>query len=203
MRAGDGAGNVDASPAARTWTVDTVAPESSFTVVPADPSNNATPTFEFSADEAGSTLQCRVDTGAWTACTSPATTPTLADGSHTFSVRATDQAGNEESTPESYTWLVDAGAPSVQITQPSGAVNTSDSDPYTIVATTPDGDVTSVEFFRCSDVRRPAAPGPGSLLEPTTRPRTRPPGRSMPTATARSAPWPPTPPPTRARTWST
>ena len=162
VRAADAAGNVDATPAAHTWTVDTVAPESSFTVVPADPSNDATPTFEFSADEPGSTFQCRVDSGAWAPCTSPAATPALADGSHTFSVRATDQAGNEETTPESYTWLVDAGAPSVAITEPSGAVNASDADPYTVTATTPDGDVTSVEFFRCSDAS--AACGTGSWV---------------------------------------
>ena len=162
VRATDAAGNVDATPAAHTWTVDTVAPESSFTVVPADPSNGSTPNFEFSANEPGSTFQCRVDSGAWAACTSPATTAPLADGSHTFSVRATDAAGNQESTPESYTWLVDAGAPSVQITQPSGAVNASDADPYTVTATTPDGDVTSVELFRCSDAS--AACGTGSWV---------------------------------------
>ncbi len=151
VRATDAAGNVDATPASYTWTVDTVAPDSSFSVVPADPTNDTTPTFEFSANEGGSSFQCRLDAGAWGPCSSPATIGPLADGSHTFDVRATDAAGNQETVPESYTWLVDAGAPSVAIAQPAGFVNASDADPYTVRATTPDGDVTGVELFSCSD----------------------------------------------------
>ena len=159
VRATDAAGNVDASPASHTWTVDTVAPESSFSVVPADPTNDTTPTFEFTATEPGSTFQCRLDGGAWGACTSPATTAALADGSHTFEVRATDAAGNQETTPEAYTWVVDAGAPTVSITQPPGFVNASDADPYTVTATSPDGDVTGVELFRCSDASAACSTG--------------------------------------------
>ena len=159
MRATDAAGNADATPASYTWTVDTVAPESSFSVVPADPTNDTTPTFEFTATEPGSTFQCRLDGGAWNACASPATTAALADGSHTFEVRATDSAGNQETTPEAYTWVVDAGAPTVSISQPSGFVNASDADPYTVTATTPDGDVTGVELFRCSDASAACSTG--------------------------------------------
>jgi large repetitive protein len=151
VRATDAAGNVDGSPASYAWTVDTVAPDSSFTVVPADPTNDPTATFEFTASEGGSSFQCRLDGGAWSGCASPATIGPLPDGSHTFDVRATDTAGNQETTPESYTWVVDAGEPSVSIAQPSGFVNASDSDPYTVRATSPDGDVASVELFRCSD----------------------------------------------------
>ena len=150
-RATDAAGNVDASPASYTWTVDTVAPDTSFSVVPADPTNDTTPTFEFSANEAGSSFQCRLDVGPWGACSSPETVGALTDGSHTFEARATDQAGNQETAPASYTWVVDAGVPTVTITQPSGFVNASDADPYTLRATSPDGDVADVEFFRCSD----------------------------------------------------
>ena len=151
VRATDAAGNVDASPDTYTWTVDTVAPDTSFSVVPGDPTNDPTPTFEFSANEAGSTYQCRLDTGAWGGCSTPETVGPLADGSHTFEVRATDPAGNQETAPASYAWVVDAGAPTVTITQPSGFVNASDADPYTLRATSPDGDVADVEFFRCSD----------------------------------------------------
>ncbi len=159
VRAVDAAGNVDGSPASRTWTVDTVAPDSSFSVVPADPSSDATPTFAFSANEPASTFQCQLDGGAWSACSSPVATGQLADGSHTFAVRATDAAGNQETAPESYTWMVDAGAPSVTIAQPGAFVNASDADPYTVEATSPDGDVASVEFFRCSDATTACAGG--------------------------------------------
>ena len=159
VRATDAAGNTDATPASHTWTVDTVAPESSFSVVPADPTNDTTPTFEFTATEPGSTFQCRLDGGTWSACTSPATAGPLADGSHTFEVRATDAAGNQETTPEAYTWVVDAGAPTVSISQPGGFVNSSDADPYTVTATTPDGDVTGVELYRCSDASAACSTG--------------------------------------------
>ncbi|HSE80444.1 MAG TPA: Ig-like domain-containing protein, partial [Gaiellaceae bacterium] len=171
VRAVDGAGNLDPSPASYTWTVDTVAPDSSFSVVPGDPTNDTTPTFEFSADEGGSAFECRLDGGAWSACSSPETRGPLADGSHTFQVRATDPAGNQETTPESYTWTVDTGAPPVTITQPSGFVNAADADPYTVRATSPDGDVADVEFFRCSDASAACSTGSWvSLGTDTTAP---------------------------------
>jgi len=39
----------------------------------------------------------------------------LADGTHTFRVRATDEAGNVETSPPSRTWSIDATAPVVGI----------------------------------------------------------------------------------------
>ncbi len=159
VRAVDAAGNVDATPAVNTWTVDTVAPESSFTLTPSDPTNDTDPSFAFTSTEGGSTFQCRLDGGAWSACTSPATVGPLADGSHTFEVRATDSASNQELTPEAYTWVTDAGAPSVTITDPSSFVSAADADPYAVRATSGDGDVTGVEFFRCSDASAACAAG--------------------------------------------
>jgi hypothetical protein len=74
-------------------------------------------------------------------------------------VRATDQAGNTDSTPASYTWAVNAGAPSVSITAPSGFVNLADADPYTVTATSPDGDVSGVELFACTDASNDCSTG--------------------------------------------
>ena len=112
--------------------------------------NDSTPTFEFSASEGGSTFECRSTAAPGAPAPAPRRSAPLADGSHSFDVRATDAAGNEETTPESYTWVVDA-PPSVSITQPSAFVNGSDSDPYTVRATSPDGDVSGIEFFSCSN----------------------------------------------------
>ena len=116
VRATDVAANTDASPASYTWTIDLTAPNTTIDSSPSDPSNDATPTFAFSATEPGSTFDCRVDGGSWTPCTSPDTiSPALGAGSHTFDVRATDQAGNTDGTPASSTWTVDLAAPNTTL----------------------------------------------------------------------------------------
>jgi hypothetical protein len=54
---------------------------------------------------------------------SPKSYSGLTDGSHTFSVKATDNAGNEDATPASFTWLVDTVAPVTTNDAPSGWKN--------------------------------------------------------------------------------
>ena len=97
-----------------TWTGDSVAiadnnpPVVTITPLTPDPTENTTPTLSGSAtDESNiSTVEYRVDDGAWTVATasdgafdSPSedytfTTATLTDGEHTVDVRATDSVGN-------------------------------------------------------------------------------------------------------------
>jgi hypothetical protein len=48
-------------------------------------------------------------------CASPLDYGDLGDGSHSFQVRATDQAGNTDSTPASRAWTVDATTPETTI----------------------------------------------------------------------------------------
>jgi CSLREA domain-containing protein len=127
VRAVDAAGNEDLSPASRSFTVDTVAPDTTIDSGPSGLTNDTTPTFTFSS-EAGATLECALDTGAYAACTSPHTAAALSEGAHTFQVRASDAAGNEDSTPASRAFTVDTIAPETTILEgPSGA--TSDSTP--------------------------------------------------------------------------
>src|SRR5205085_6858697 len=85
--------------------------------------NRSAPTFGFSSTEAG-TFECRVDAGAFTACPTPFTTAALAEGSHTFEVRATDTAGNPDATPASRAFVVDTAAPQTTIDSgPNGPTN--------------------------------------------------------------------------------
>ncbi|MGE5086001.1 MAG: hypothetical protein ACM3MG_06835, partial [Bacillota bacterium] len=58
------------------------------------------------------------DAGSYATCTSPQAYSSLAAGSHTFSVTATDTAGNT-SAAQSYSWTIDTTPPTVTITTPS------------------------------------------------------------------------------------
>lgn len=124
-RATDKAGNVDWSPAKATWEVDTSAPLVSFTAGPIGPVASTTPVFEFVVPGVTTSIQCQLDGAAFAACTSPVTTPELAQGSHLFTVRAVDLAGNIGMV--SRTFLVDTVGPSLTIT--SGPTNEADSTP--------------------------------------------------------------------------
>ncbi len=93
-------------------------PQASITSGPSQGSstNDSTPSFSFASDEPGSTFVCRVDGGAFKPCSSPHTLPALADGTHTFSVRAIDAPGNESTIVSRY-FTVDTQAPATpQIT---------------------------------------------------------------------------------------
>ncbi|RKQ92267.1 Ig-like protein group 3 [Solirubrobacter pauli] len=127
VRAVDAVGNADATPASRTWTVDTIAPTVTIDTSPAR-TNDTTPSFTFSANEAGVGFQCRTDGGAFGACTSPYTTATLAEGSHTVEVRATDAAGNQGAAA-SRTIVVDTTAPAAPVIGTGPTSPTADSTP--------------------------------------------------------------------------
>jgi hypothetical protein len=86
-------------------------PDTTITANPPALSNSSSASFSFTATKTGSTFSCRLDGSAFVGCSSPQTYNGLIDGSHTFEVRATDQAGNTDSTPASYTWTVDTQPP--------------------------------------------------------------------------------------------
>jgi hypothetical protein len=90
-----------------TWTIDTVPPLPTISQGPPNPSFDPTARFEFRATDATSvTFACRLDAGAFSPCTSPTSYSGLADGAHTFALRATDAAGNS-SAAVGYGWTVD------------------------------------------------------------------------------------------------
>jgi hypothetical protein len=125
VRAVDGAGNASA-PVSRDWTVDTQPPAApSITAGPAGTTAATAAAFEF-AGEPGTTLECSLDGAPFAACTSPQAYTGLADGTHTFEVRAVDGAGRA-SAPAARTWTVDTAPPAVPaITSgPSGATSSS------------------------------------------------------------------------------
>jgi glycosidase len=115
-RAIDDVGNTDASPVTFTWTIDTVAPLTVIDSGPAALSASSAASFTFHATKSGSSFQCKLDNGSFAACASPQSYTGLADGSHTFTVRSTDPAGNTDPTPATFSWTIDTVAPDTTIT---------------------------------------------------------------------------------------
>jgi hypothetical protein len=137
VRAIDAAGNRSA-PVSRSFTVnagqrDTTPPTVTIGSAPAPLSSDATPTFAFSS-EAGATFACRVDGGVYETCSSPVTIPPLADGSHSFDVRATDGAGNV-GEPASRTFSIDTRAPQTHIERPHRKRTRNESPRFRFAAT--------------------------------------------------------------------
>lgn len=131
VRAIDAAGNGDASPASYNWTIDTTPPAAPvITSFPAALSNSPNASFEFSNSEAGTSLECSLDAGVFTACTSPKIYQGLGDGNHMFSVRTVDAAGNR-STEKTFGWTVDTIAPDTTIVSAPAANDTSTSASFT------------------------------------------------------------------------
>ncbi len=116
VRATDQAGNIDASPAAFEWQIDTTPPTAVIDAGPTGTTNDSTPTFEFHSTEAGSSFACSIDTGtpSFGPCSGPGATHTptsaLPDGTYTFRVSATDAAGNP-GTPATRSFTIAAGTP--------------------------------------------------------------------------------------------
>ena len=111
VRATDGVGNVDPTPATYTWTVDTAAPDTTIVTAPPVLANSSSATFSFSSNEGGVSYGCSLDGSAYAPCSTPNTFGGLANGAHTLAVRATDGAGNLDATAASYAWTVDVVAP--------------------------------------------------------------------------------------------
>jgi hypothetical protein len=94
---------------------DTTAPQTSIDTAPAATIYTNSASITFSSTEAGATFEGRLDGGAFAAVTSPVALGSLADGAHTYQVRARDAAGNTDATPASAQWMVLAGAPDTTI----------------------------------------------------------------------------------------
>ena len=154
VRARDTATNTDPSAASYTWTIDTTPPTTTIgPTMPAANTQSSSATFDLGSSEPGSTFECRLDGALFAACTNPASYAALGDGTHTFDVRATDQAGNLDTSPASYSWKIDSVAPSTPtLTAPADALTTNGLPQLraTFADGTAGGDSGTVEFQLCS-----------------------------------------------------
>lgn len=124
---------------------DVTGPTVTITSGPDDPTRSTSASFTFTADDGPGTgvdrIECRLPGESFATCTSPLARSSIAEGTHTFEVRAYDRAGNVGPTA-TWTWTVDRTPPTVSI--PAIA----DPSPTSYTATA------SVSFsFSCSDAR--------------------------------------------------
>jgi hypothetical protein len=94
-----------------TVTFDIISPNLTITAHPAVSTTSRSATFRFTGTDnvtppANLRFECKLDNGAFTSCSSPVNYTNLALGSHTFKVRARDQAGNVTLAPVSFTWTI-------------------------------------------------------------------------------------------------
>lgn len=100
---------------------------------PSTVSASADATFVFAADTDAAGYSCSLDGAAMTACESPVSLTGLADGVHTFGVRATEGAGKVGPTAL-FTWTVDTTAPSVVLQSVPKAVSLSGDATFTFTS---------------------------------------------------------------------
>jgi hypothetical protein len=117
VRGYDSAGNVS-EPIRYSWRVDTAGPQINITLFPPPFSNLTSAVFQWTVtdnDSGVKMVECSLDSGAYAACAmSGQTFNNIAAGSHSLTVRATDNAGNQSTAAKS--WTVDLVPPTVQIT---------------------------------------------------------------------------------------
>jgi hypothetical protein len=115
-------GDVDQTPVSHTWSIDTTAPTVTIDDGPSGTVSSSEANFDFSTNDATAALACKLDAGTFESCSSPEAYTGLADGAHTFTVRATDPAGNVVTT--SRNWTIDT-------TAPQATLNSTPPDPTT------------------------------------------------------------------------
>jgi len=126
VRATDMAGN--SAVASRTWTIDLIVPTVTILTGPPAYTRFTDAEFTFVGQDANGIAgyECRVDAGAYAACSSPHVARSLAEGGHIFFVRARDNAGNM-SQPASHSWTIDLSPPLIRVTSAPTAIKEGDS----------------------------------------------------------------------------
>jgi hypothetical protein len=113
-------GLIDVNPPTAEWTVEATPPAKP-TITPEgkSPSPNNHEKLTFGGLVAGGTLECKLDAGAFSVCTSPQEFTGLADGEHKVEARQKNKAGLE-SEIASYKWTVEATPPAKPTITPEG-----------------------------------------------------------------------------------
>ena len=129
--------DADGTCASAEGTPDTLPPETTLFQTPDALVAQTSATFAFTCNETSARndeyceLKCRLDENEFETCDSPKTYDALADGEHSFEVKAIDASGNVDPTPAKHTWTVDATAPITTIEEGPPSLSASESANFT------------------------------------------------------------------------
>jgi large repetitive protein len=152
--ASDAAGNASTASSTLTWTVDTTAPAASIDSYPADPTSSPVASFGFNGSDPVSggvasgvaRLECSIDGASFATCVSPVDDTGLAAGSHSFSVRAVDNADNTGAT-STFGWTIDPST-TTSLSSSDNPSTYGDGVDFTATVAGVDGTPTgAIEFF--------------------------------------------------------
>jgi hypothetical protein len=115
------------------WTILAGSPAVTVTEGPAAASSSKTAVFHFTKNVPEAVSECRIDSGAWSVCTSPAAYPNLGDGPHTFEVRSF-LPGSEAGETATRQWTVDTTAPALTVAGGPSGPTTATGAHFTITA---------------------------------------------------------------------
>ncbi len=137
--------------------IDSVKPAVAITGHPVNPTTSASAPFTFTATDTGgsgiATVTCRLDAATAAPCTSPLTY-NLAAGTHTFTVTATDVAGNVNQA--TYTWCITAKGPSISVSHTAdGSNGWNKTSPVALVITVTPGTAAVTAKPTCTDNGKP------------------------------------------------
>lgn len=120
----DAAGNTDGVGASHTFTVLPVVTTSIVSATATGLTNSPSQTISFTSNYPSATFLCSVDGSAAAACASPVTYSGLADGAHSFLVKAIDTFGTIDTSGASISWTKDTIAPSTSLDTTQNTHNT-------------------------------------------------------------------------------
>ena len=147
VRAKNGNGEVDLTPAVHHWTIGPL-PDTAIVSGPEEATEERDATFQFTSNIPGATFECALDEMAenllFLPCNANHTFTGLAFGDHELLVRARDNAGNVDPEPAEYSWEIGGIPPLVMIESGPDIESESRNATFTFSADTTD------RIFLCS-----------------------------------------------------
>ena len=134
VRAVDPSGNVG-NTASRSWTVDTTPPTLTLSGGPAEGSRVSSTSASFTVGAGDGSMTCTLDGAAAGCVNGPKNYTGLGQGAHTFTLAATDSAGNTAS--QTRHWTTDTVAPVISVTAGPAAFSNAQSGTITFTGSEP------------------------------------------------------------------